>query len=190
LPLAPENKTGLDKSLSMLEVAKKKSPFIKFVQGSMEDFQLGEKFDLIVCTHDSLNYLLLERQLLEHFSCVKRHLKAGGYYIFDCTTEYNVQQYFHGKVFKKQSGNLFMEWTNSYEKQTRIVTSILRFEEASKEGKFSSVETHIQKIYTTEELLLLLQKSGLELVKLGSDYKKWKYNVKTSLMNFLVKHIE
>lgn len=43
--------TGIDKSEKMLEIARKKNKKIKYLNKNIEDFNINEKFDFIICTH-------------------------------------------------------------------------------------------------------------------------------------------
>ena len=50
--------TGVDLSADMLEVAAKKLPQARLVQGDMTDVSLGVTFDVVLCVFDSINHLL------------------------------------------------------------------------------------------------------------------------------------
>src|ERR1700676_3081943 len=49
---------GLDRSPQMLAVARRKVPEARFVQADMTEFELGERFDIVICVFDTLNHLL------------------------------------------------------------------------------------------------------------------------------------
>ena len=57
---------GLDVSPQMLSIASKKLPQVKFFQRSMVSFDLGKKFDVIICVFDSINHVLKFRGLAEN----------------------------------------------------------------------------------------------------------------------------
>jgi len=83
LALRGYNITGLDLSEEMINIAKNNSNS-KFVVGCMSNFELGEKFDAIICMFSALGYLTENKQLEDFFNCVKRHLKPEGLLIIDC----------------------------------------------------------------------------------------------------------
>jgi len=95
--------SGLDRSKEMLTVAGKKlrdrrvqlyhqelPRFEIRVKGSGARVRL-QRFDLITCYFDSLNYLLTERRLRAAFRAVYRHLKPGGWFIFDMNTPHKLK---------------------------------------------------------------------------------------------------
>jgi len=84
LPLAREgiNITGVDISEDMLDLAKLKASkdevHIRFLQGDMRSFDLGEKFKFIFIPAQSLSHLHTREEVENCFSCVRRHLADEG----------------------------------------------------------------------------------------------------------------
>ena len=58
---------GLDISTSMLEQARKKLPDVPFFQNDMVDFNLENKYDVILCMYDSINHILKYENWLNVF---------------------------------------------------------------------------------------------------------------------------
>jgi SAM-dependent methyltransferase len=52
-------------------------------KADMEDFALGERFDLVFCLIDSLAHVLELDRLIAHLACVRRHLAPGGAYVVE-----------------------------------------------------------------------------------------------------------
>lgn len=89
---------GLDQSKEMLKQAKKKlrGRSVPLYCQSLPRFEIKapksrgrsaiKQFDLITCFYDSLNYLKNERELKAAFRSVYRHLRPGGWFIFDMNT--------------------------------------------------------------------------------------------------------
>src|SRR5229473_3926721 len=83
--------TGLDLSERMLERAVKKRAALRvearervhFVQGDMTQFDLGEKFRLIIIPFRPLQHLLEVRQQMDCLECVRKHLAPGGRLVLD-----------------------------------------------------------------------------------------------------------
>src|SRR5262245_56612258 len=65
---------GLDISIEMLSVARKKIPGAPLVQADMVTFELGQKFDVIICVFDSINHILNFADWGRVFRHVARHL--------------------------------------------------------------------------------------------------------------------
>jgi SAM-dependent methyltransferase len=74
------NITGVDKSESMLELARKLNPDADYIQGDMRDIRLDKLFDTVI-VHDSISYMLSERDLKSVFETAFLHLKPGGLFM-------------------------------------------------------------------------------------------------------------
>ena len=176
-------KVGIDNSDAMLEIAKQTNSNSTFFKANISNFTLSEKFDLIVCTHDAINYLLTINEIKNFFSCVKTHLNPEGHFFFDLNSEYNLKHVFHKRTIQKVIKNIVINWENEYNDEEEIIYSNLTFQQNGK----TWIEKHIQKYYSPEEINLLLKKEGLEVLKMGSDYETWEVTSKTYLITFLAK---
>jgi SAM-dependent methyltransferase len=84
--------TGLDLSPAMLaHAAENNAAFVaagraRFVAGDAADFDLGERFGLVVSTYDALNHLDGLPALQSCFRSVRRALDDDGLFIFDLNT--------------------------------------------------------------------------------------------------------
>lgn len=89
IPLAREgvNITGVDISEDMLALAKLKASQdevnIRFLEGDMRSFDLGEKFKLILIPAQSLSHLHRRAEIEECFACVQRHLAGEGRFLIE-----------------------------------------------------------------------------------------------------------
>lgn len=81
----PECK-GIDFAAPMIEVAKRKIPDIDFQVAAFIGFDLKEKFDLVSCNYESVNFVANESELKKLFSNVARHLNKDGLFVFDFAT--------------------------------------------------------------------------------------------------------
>jgi SAM-dependent methyltransferase len=77
---------GMDISPNMLDLARARLPDAEFIQGDISSFDLGRRFDVIVCTYDVLNHLAEFNRWISCFTCACRHLTEGGLFIFDVNT--------------------------------------------------------------------------------------------------------
>ena len=75
--------TGLDVSKEMLKIAKQKTEGVTFHHLDMVDFNLGKKFEVILCLFDSINHLLNFSDWKKLFLNVFNHLSSSGIFIFD-----------------------------------------------------------------------------------------------------------
>lgn len=188
-PYSIEKKIGLDSSEQMLEIARINYPQNQYILGDFKNFSLKQKFDLIVCTHDCINYLIEEEDLLAHFFSVKKSLKKNGFYFFDASSETNLVENFDGRIFQETFNEINMTWRNKYYKNTKIIKSELFFVDEESNSHSGYKETHIQKYHTVHFLKDIISRSGLKLLKIGVDYKEWEYKENCSLINFLIKKL-
>jgi hypothetical protein len=77
---------GLDRSPQMLATARRKVPSARLIDGDMTDFDLGERFDIIICVFDTLNHLVDFADWRRLFGRVRAHLRDGGLFVFDVNT--------------------------------------------------------------------------------------------------------
>jgi len=75
--------TGIDLNSSMLAIAKQKIPQAIFQQADMTNFDLAEKFDVIICLFSSLYYLLDTALITRTLQMFVRHLTSNGMIIIE-----------------------------------------------------------------------------------------------------------
>src|SRR5256886_16305700 len=69
---------GLDLDREMLAVARERLPDVPFHEGDMAVFDLGERFDTVVCMFSSIGYVRTEERLRSAIASMARHLEPGG----------------------------------------------------------------------------------------------------------------
>ncbi|MGB5962197.1 MAG: class I SAM-dependent methyltransferase [Coleofasciculaceae cyanobacterium] len=86
------NVCGVDLSASMLQQASDQlfqlpqelKERLNFLQGDLRTICLGQQFDAIISVFHVFSYQISNEDLAAAFATVKRHLKPGGVFIFDC----------------------------------------------------------------------------------------------------------
>ena len=74
---------GLDASEEMLEQAKRNAKGVEFVRGDMVDFDLGRKFDVVLCLFSSIGYVRTYSRLARTLRNFARHLRDGGVVVIE-----------------------------------------------------------------------------------------------------------
>jgi len=97
--------TGLDLHEEMLSVARKNVPKATFVQASMTEFHLSNKFDVILCMDSAIALVRTYRNLEKTVRNLSNHLKKGGIMIIDN------ESFFYSKS-KRQYMNLVTAQTS------------------------------------------------------------------------------
>jgi SAM-dependent methyltransferase len=79
--------TGIDISDSMLAQARRKASqeglSVEWVKADIRDFELGERFSLVIFPANTLCHLLESEDLEACLSCVRKHLNGEGRFILD-----------------------------------------------------------------------------------------------------------
>lgn len=70
--------TGLDLSEEMLAVARRKRPAIPFIRARMEDFNLGQQFDVVTCLFSAIGCVKREDPLRRAIATMTQHVAPGG----------------------------------------------------------------------------------------------------------------
>ncbi len=180
-------KTGVDISSNMLKVAKVNCPDAVYIQSDIRSFRTSERYDLITCTHDSLNYFHGLEELENHFIMIRKMLSRGGLYFFDISSEYNLTENFHKKTIRHSEGNIFLEWENEYDPVRTQIISTLNFTKLTAYGVEKKTETHVQNFFSEKNVESALLKAGLSVKRKGSDFKTWTLEKKASLINYIVR---
>ena len=160
---------GSDLSYSMLNEAmskaKREQASILFLQQDMREFELYGTVDSILCTCDSLNYLMEEGDIRRVFELVNLYLNPGGTFIFDLNTDYKYGSVLGDSVFADTFERSAFIWQNYYDPGERIneyqVTFFEQMEEMPYYRRYE--ETHYQKAYPPETISRLLKAAGLRL---------------------------
>ncbi|TGK38602.1 class I SAM-dependent methyltransferase [Leptospira gomenensis] len=175
---------GIDSSEEMLKIARKKPLSGEWIHSDILHFSLpGRKFDLIVSTHDTLNYLKTEAQLRTLFRKVRDHAQPNGLFFFDLSSLYNFKSQFDGRTFFETAGGFKIRWENRYREDSEILETVLTFSEKKTGQEFSEVHEH--RYFSEDTIRSSLLESGWELIDRGSDYKKWAFDESASLINYI-----
>jgi trans-aconitate methyltransferase len=74
---------GLDLSVHMLEVARRKFPQVRFHQADMTGFSLGRRFDLVICLFRSIAYVRTPEKMHAAILSMAQHVAPGGMLIVE-----------------------------------------------------------------------------------------------------------
>jgi SAM-dependent methyltransferase len=74
---------GLDLEVGMLEIARRRNPDVVFYQADMEDFDLGQQYDVVLCLFSAIGYARTLDGLRRAIGSMARHLVPGGVLIVE-----------------------------------------------------------------------------------------------------------
>ncbi len=69
---------GLDLDPNMLEIARRRCPGVPFHQGNFLDFDLGRRFEVVMCLFSSIGYAKTLGRMQQAVQTMARHLRPGG----------------------------------------------------------------------------------------------------------------
>lgn len=148
--------TGLDASKDMLELAREKLPPVNFVEADFTKFDLGESFSLIYSVFDSLNNLLDPADFSKMATCVYKHLKPNGFFVFDANTTEGLKYLWESGRAEGYINDIHYRWEHSFDENTQLAKVEAYCE---KEGN-AFTEVHYERAYDAPELKNLLTNAG------------------------------
>jgi ubiquinone/menaquinone biosynthesis C-methylase UbiE len=160
--------TGIDLSPHILQLAReraeKESVSVEFLLQDMRSLPFVERFDLVTCWYDSLNYLLELENLEKTFAGVHRALKRGGLFIFDMNTIYGlaVNWQRHPCNVQQDTSELFEIHRPGYDFEKNIATLKITGFVKEGDGWTRIDEEHKERGYSLEEIKQSLKKTGLQ----------------------------
>ena len=176
---------GIDRSLSMLQVARARTfKNFRIICADIRDFYLKKKFDFIFSVHDTINYQLEDDEVKDILKSVKNVMHTNSIFMFDITTEYNIENNFNNKTTFYKTRGIDVEWTNKYDRKKNHVISSFKIRHGK--GKVYN-EEHIQRIYSKDEIKTLLNNEGFEILHICSDYTFNRPSTDTIMINFITK---
>jgi predicted TPR repeat methyltransferase len=148
-----ESLVGVDKSCSMVNIAKSKG--LRVFNSNLKD--IDESFDVATATFDMINYLT-PQEFIAFFEDLKSVVKSGGYFIFDANSEFGLSDLAVGN-FIAQDNDRYLTIESFYE--AGVYDSIFTLFEKNKDC-YKRYSQSISQYYYSEEFFNLL--SGWELV--------------------------
>ncbi len=160
---------GIDNSEEMLNVASTKreqsGAQILYLLQDMRELELYSTVGTVISVCDSLNYILEEDELFQTFQLVNNYLYPGGIFIFDFNTVYKYEQVIGDTTIAENREDCSFIWENYYHPEEQINEydlTVFVQEEGDRFRRFT--ETHYQRGYTEEQMVSLVEKSGMKVL--------------------------
>jgi SAM-dependent methyltransferase len=150
--------TGVDRSPHQLLHAARKAPAARLVQGDVTRLALRERFDVVTCLFDSLNYLTSLADLDRALGRARRHLAPGGVFLFDIKTPAGFRRE-RMRIYREPDRVTVFDprFDEKRKVQTLSVTGFVR--EGTLFRRFD--EEHVQRGYEHALLAQRLDRAGL-----------------------------
>ncbi len=148
---------GVDRSLEMLRIARRRVPAARFVCADARAFDVG-RADAIVSTFDSINHLVTPDDVETAFRTVRRGLSACGLFVFDVNTSAAYESEW-GKSSAVVDTDAALFVRGSYDRRTRIGTTDITMFRLN--GQWTRRDARIeQRCYDENEIRDTLAASG------------------------------
>ena len=157
---------GADGSAEMLSRAVAKAPDIFWVCQDMTRLCLGEEFDAVISTLDSINHLPKKSDIEKCFRKVNENLKTGGAFVFDANTVYKHCEILGNNTFVYDVEGVYCVWLNEYSEKDFGVSIDLDIFTEEPDGSYTRKGESFREIaLEDDEMRELLQKCGFEVVR-------------------------
>ncbi len=186
--------TGLDRSPSMLAVAKKKVSAlnartrerIRLVRGDMRDFALRTRYNLIIVPYRAFLHLLTPEDQRQALVNIRKHLADGGHLImnnFDPRLDIIAEHTgILGNALKKddefvqpRTRRHVIVWdSRSYDPANQLVDQLFIFEELDEMGRSlkRTASSYTLRYIYRYEMEYLFELSGFQVEALYGDFKR------------------
>ncbi|MDX1647692.1 MAG: methyltransferase domain-containing protein [Longimicrobiales bacterium] len=161
--------TGLDIERAFVELARAKVPEAAFHHADMSRFDLGTRFDAVVCLFSSIGYLIEPERLDSAFRCFADHLKSGGVAVIEpwlTPADWNPGQV---HVHRGETGDVQVVRMSHSSVEDRISRIEFHYLVGSVEGVEYRVEEHRLALREVSEVSDALERAGFESVRFDEE---------------------
>jgi SAM-dependent methyltransferase len=171
---------GIDNSGDMLGIARSKMEKagldIMYLEQDMCELDLFCTAGTIVSVCDSINYLIEDEQIRKAFTKVNNYLYPGGLFLFDFNTLHKYRDVIGNVTIAENREDCSFIWENFFDVDTNIneydLTLFVKKNagtdkasvDASEELFERSIETHLQRGYTLDEMKAFVEQAGMTFI--------------------------
>lgn len=155
--------TGLDIDGEMLNIARQRLPDVEFHCASMMDFNLGKKFDVVMCLFSAIGYANTVEKLHQAVRTMSNHLVPGGILVVEPWLAPG--EFRPGAVFASFVDQPDLKVARINTNVVRGTTSVIEFHYlvGTPQGVEHFTELHELGLYTHDEYMAAFNAAGLEI---------------------------
>jgi len=179
--------TGMDLSKDMLIEAKKNisNGNIKFIQKNMTNFKIFNRYSLVTCFYDSINYLSSLKKIEKMMKNVSYSLILGGYFIFDINTKEKIKILQKRPPFETEIAGRKVQMNNSG--KDNVWELNIKIKELKTEAEYQ--ERHLERGYSKEEIISASKAAGLKFIDSIDEIKTIENKSYISRQYFMLRKI-
>jgi SAM-dependent methyltransferase len=153
---------GVDASRGMLKVARAKCENCRFVPGDAATVRLNRKFDMVLFLFDSANHMNSGAHLRRVFDNARRHLRGGGFFIFDILTGAGLERWEHIDIRRKRDYTVI---TNGYYYPEDLSADIFIEAFVRKKNGYDRVyQKVVERAYPSSDIINWLTEAGFSRI--------------------------
>lgn len=163
---------GIDRSLDMLDIARRKDKDNKilFLNQSIESLDLYGSVGAALCMTDGFNYILSDKVLLNALTRLRTcFMDKGGVLVFDVSSEHKLKNIHANKTFVYDTDDIFYVWENKYYENKKLCDMTINFFKKAEKGYKRISERQLQRARSAEEIKRLLSLAGFVNVECYSS---------------------
>lgn len=154
---------GIDLNEELLEIARERCPEVMFHNKNMIDFNLNKKFDIAACFFSSIAYVKTVENLNKTIECMANHLVTNGVMVIEPWI--TPQNYWKGRITANfvNEPDLKIAWMYTSEVEGTVSIFDINYLVGTPQGVEYFTERHEMGLFTHEEYLEAMQKSGIQV---------------------------
>ncbi len=176
---------GCDSALPMVRVARKKNPAYPIWCGDVRHPALRKRWQVILSTYDSMNYLMSEKDWLASLHQIHSMLEPMGLFIFDVSTLYNSQTLFQRYVQKDETPIGRYHRTSYFRKREQIQFNEFKIKLIG-EPAITWHEVHRQKILALDKVKSYIAKTPFKVAASYADFTLMQARENAERVHFVV----
>jgi SAM-dependent methyltransferase len=152
---------GLDLDANLVRLAAAKNPTGRFFEGDMCVFNLGRRYDAVLCLFSSIGYARTLGRVTEALVCFREHLAPHGVTIVEPWFTPDVMQPGHTDSRTVESHGLRITRTSRTQLDGRISRLTFDYEVEGPQGTRRATELHELGLFTVDEMCKAFTAAGL-----------------------------
>ena len=152
---------GLDLDAGLLAVARDKVPDARFFQGDMSDFDIGTRYDVVMCLFSAIGYVRTLDRVTKALRCFRRHLADDGVVIVEPWFAPGVLRVGGGETKHAETGALRVARSYHTTVNGRLSTLVFDYRIEDSTGVRHEQEIHELGLFTVDEMMDSFRAAGL-----------------------------
>ena len=149
--------SGMDFSAGMIEIARQRTPEIRYDVADMITYRPDEKFDLVTCTGDAINHIPSLSDVGRIFENVYAYTSPGGYFVFDILNRQEVSTSEPFEMDFTESVRVWFQMTRPEENKVNLKVRVFE------NGELQFEENIRETIHDPHVICDLLRQAGFEV---------------------------